>query len=173
MSTIENHPQFFTTTILEWRHILKADAIKEIIINSLKFLVDNKRVIVYSFVIMPNHVHIIWKIADNHTRSNVQRDFLKYTSQQIKFYLKKNNPEALREFRVESADREYQIWERNPLSWDIYNMKTFMQKLLYIHANPVHEKWSLCQAPEEYFYSSARFYSMNQDDWGFLTHYKD
>jgi hypothetical protein len=31
-----------------------------------------------------------------------------------------------------------------------------MQKLDYIHNNPLQPKWQLAKAPEEYFYSSAK-----------------
>jgi hypothetical protein len=36
---------------------------------------------------------------------HVQRDFLKYTAQQIKFDLLKNNPEALTYFEADAKDR--------------------------------------------------------------------
>ncbi len=52
------HIAFFTATILEWKHLLKPDKYKELIIQSLKFLVDNGRVQLYGFVIMPNHIHL-------------------------------------------------------------------------------------------------------------------
>lgn len=35
----EHHPEFFTPTILEWKHLLKEDKYKEIILDSLRFLV--------------------------------------------------------------------------------------------------------------------------------------
>ena len=56
------YPQFFTATILEWKHLLANDTYKDIIISSLKFLVNDGRVIIYGFVIMPNHIHLIWQI---------------------------------------------------------------------------------------------------------------
>jgi REP element-mobilizing transposase RayT len=40
----------------------EAGKYKQIILDSLKFLVEQKRVKVYGFVIMINHVHIIWHI---------------------------------------------------------------------------------------------------------------
>ena len=79
------HPQFFTATILNWMPLLKEDKYKDIIVSSLKFLVANKRVKVFSFVIMPNHLHFIWQIQPEHEREEVQRDFLKYTAQKIRF----------------------------------------------------------------------------------------
>jgi putative transposase len=41
------HPQFFTATVLEWKHLLKEDAFKDIIINSLKFLKNEKSIVIY------------------------------------------------------------------------------------------------------------------------------
>jgi putative transposase len=63
--------------------VLQDDRFKEIIISSLSFLSKANRVTVYAFVIMDNHFHLIWLIMNEHTREAVQRDFLRYTSQQI------------------------------------------------------------------------------------------
>lgn len=90
LSNTEYHPQFFTATILEWKPLLKEGRYKDIIIESLKFLYNNKRAVIYGFCIMPNHIHLIWHIAEGHKRENVQRDFLKYTAQMIKADVEKN-----------------------------------------------------------------------------------
>jgi REP element-mobilizing transposase RayT len=68
---------------LEWKHLLKQEKYKLIITDSLAFLAANKRIKVYGFVIMPNHLHLLWHINDDLKRADVQRDFLKYTAQQI------------------------------------------------------------------------------------------
>jgi putative transposase len=47
------------------------------------------------------------------------------------------------------------------------------QKLNYIHNNPLNARWNLAKRPEDYYWSSARFYEMGRDDFGFLTHYED
>ena len=52
-------PQFYTATILEWKPLLKQDKYKDVIIESLRFLVFEKRINLYAFVIMSNHVHLI------------------------------------------------------------------------------------------------------------------
>jgi putative transposase len=92
------HPQFFTATILDWKPLLKEDKYKDIIVNSLRFLVDKKRVKVFSFGIMPNH--LICQILSGHEREEVQRDFVKYTAQKIRFDLVENNPELLKELKL-------------------------------------------------------------------------
>ena len=53
-----NNPiRFFTATILKWQHLLKPGKYKQVIVDSMKFLVDDSRVWIYGFVVMPNHVH--------------------------------------------------------------------------------------------------------------------
>ncbi|MCW3107025.1 MAG: gliding motility-associated C-terminal protein [Segetibacter sp.] len=47
----------------------------------------------------------------------------------------------------------------------------FLQKLNYIHNNPTQPHWRLCQYPEEYKYSSAKFYEKGVDEFTFLSHY--
>lgn len=170
---ITEHPQFFTATTLNWKKLLAPDKYKDIIIQSLKFLVDNHRVFIYGFVIMPNHIHLIWQMKDDINPSHVQRDVLKYTAQQIKFDLQQNHPTVLAHFKVDVKDRTYQIWEHRPLSVPLWSQHVFEQKLDYIHHNPVHEKWKLADLPENYAYSSARFYLCNEDRFGFITHYKE
>ena len=138
--------------------------------NSLLFLKNDKRVIVYAFVIMANHIHLIWQPTGVHTPKQNQHNFLKFTAQMIKFHLLKNNLILLKDYRVNASDREYQFWERNPLSIELYSEKVFIQKLNYLHNNPV--KAGLCTYPEDYIYSSALFYETGKDAWGILTHYK-
>ena len=165
------HTQFFTATILEWKQLLKPDRFKDIIISSLLFLKNEESVVVYGFVIMPNHIHLIWQIQDGFIKEKVQLRFLRFTGQQLKFELAKTNPAKLEAFRVRAQDREYQIWERNSLSIDLWTQEVFIQKLNYIHNNPLQEKWKLAEYTEDYKYSSAKFHETGDDEFGLLTHY--
>ena len=173
MQLIDHHAHFFTATILNWKHLLKEDKYKDVIIESLRFLVKENRIKVYAFNIMPNHIHVIWHIQAGYKREDVQRDFLKFTAQQFKSVLVESNSALLKEFEVNAADRTYQFWKRNSLSIELFTESVFIQKLEYIHCNPIQPRWLLCKYPEEYKYSSARFYKTGVDDWGFLTHFRD
>ena len=104
----------------------------------------------------------------NHKREAVQRDFLKYTAQQIlKILLEEKSP-FLDKLLVRAKDRKYQIWERNSLSIPLWSGQVIHQKLEYIHYNPVSAE--LCNYPDEYKYSSARFYYRQDRQWKFLVH---
>jgi REP element-mobilizing transposase RayT len=170
--TFNQYPQFFTATILEWKHLLADDNLKDIIIDSIRFLVKDGKVTVYGFVIMPNHIHLIWQVHDKYERSKVQLSFLRYTAQKIKFRLIDTGDKELENFKVKASDREYQFWERNALSVDLWSRPVFMQKLYYIHNNPVQAQWKLCNFPEEYKYSSFRFYEWGDNKFEFLSHYE-
>lgn len=85
----EYGPQFFTATILERRPLLQDDKYKEEIIKSLQFLVKQKRIRIYAFVIMNNHIHLVWQPLPGNHCTQIQLSFSKYTAQQIKFDLQK------------------------------------------------------------------------------------
>ncbi|NVJ45491.1 MAG: transposase [Cytophagia bacterium] len=165
--------QFFTATIYKWIPVLFDNKLKDIITDSLAYLVKEKRCRVYGFVIMPNHLHLLWKINDNHRAQDVQRDFLKYTAQQIRFILNDSNSELLSKFEVNLKDRKYQFWQRNSLSTDLWSRKTVEQKLDYIHFNPVSGKWNLSEDFSKYYHSSASFYEDDTNRFPFLSHYME
>jgi putative transposase len=165
----EYWPQYFTSTIYEWKHLLNDDKNKDILIESLKFLADQKKIVLNAFVIMSNHFHSIWQPLFGFNPPGIQASFLKHTAQELKHSMELNNQELLDGFLVNKADRKYQIWKRRPLNVELRTPAVFNQKLDYIHYNPV--KAGLCANPEEYYYSSARFYHDGTDDFGILTHY--
>jgi REP element-mobilizing transposase RayT len=118
---------------------------------------------------MSNHIHLIWQPLSGFKPSDIQASFMKYTAQQLKRSLIKNNAEDLAVFKVNKYDREYQIWKREPLSIELISEDLFKQKLKYIHYNPV--KTGLCEVLENYYFSSAKFYRDGTNNFGMLKHY--
>ena len=74
----------------------------------------------------------------------------------------------MEKFHVVAKDRKDERWERNPLSIDLWTKEVFIQKMEYIHCNRVAA--GVCTYPEEYKYSSAKFYETGVDEFGFVTH---
>ena len=93
-------PQFFTATIYEWKHLLADDRHKDIIIESLQFLVNEEKIELNAFVIMSNHIHLIWQPLFDFTPSVIQASFMKYTAKQLKCSLMKNDEDTLADFKV-------------------------------------------------------------------------
>jgi REP element-mobilizing transposase RayT len=164
----DTYIEFLTITILEWKRLLQPTKYKELIIESLAYFVKEKRAKIFAFCIMDNHIHLIWQAEDGYTSRDNQHSFTKYTAQKIKYDLSKNHPKVLALFRADAKDRMYQFWERNALAVILYNEPILIQKLNYIHENPV--KAGLCNLPEEYFFSSASFYVDGDLKYSFLSH---
>ncbi len=52
---------FWTATIHQWHHLLANEHNKELITAYLKKLSNEELVTIYAFVIMPNHIHMVWQ----------------------------------------------------------------------------------------------------------------
>ena len=163
----EQWPQFYTATINDWKPLLEIDKYKTIITDSLCFLVKEKRIILYAFVIMNNHIHLIWQACPGNSLQKIQQSFMKYTAQQFKFDLLENDLLLLQKFKSNTHDRQYNFWKRRALGIEVFSPNVFQQKLNYIHNNPV--KAGLCKYAEHYHYSSARFYQEGKDEFNMLT----
>ncbi len=108
---LSTNPLFFTATLLEWKPLPKPDKFEDIITGSLDYLVTDKRVIVYAFAIMSNHIHLIRQVEDRYALNDVQHSFMKYTAQMMLKELRNHHPDVLALFTVKAADRKHQIWE--------------------------------------------------------------
>jgi REP element-mobilizing transposase RayT len=172
---IEKHPvQFFTAVCYDWLKLLDTSKAKEIIIEALRYRVSEGHVKVAAFVIMPNHIHLIWRVQNGYELEDVQRDFLKYTAKGLLTLVKNSKGErGLEELFVGLKDRKFQVWKRNSMSIDLIHEWFFKQKLEYLHANPSQPHWRLSEQPESYHFSSARFYETGLDEFGFLTHHTE
>jgi len=168
-----NYPYFYTDTICDFAHLLNDDNLKMIIINSLKFLVNQKLIEVYGYVIMPNHIHLIWNMLKLNGKEAPAASFTKFTAHEFRRYLLVNNPSLINQYRSQKNDRIFQFWKRDPLAIPLSKEDTLIQKLDYIHDNPTREKWNLCTRPEDYKWSSANFYETGIDEFGILTDFRD
>ena len=73
----------------------------------MRHLVTNKKVIIYGFVLMNNHIHLLWQMRAGIRRDAVQRDFLKHTAREIKNDMLDNHKDELQQYLVNAKDRKY------------------------------------------------------------------
>ncbi len=151
------HTEFLTVTIFNWEHLLPTDDFKNILLGSFHWLVKQKKCTINAFVLMPNHIHLLWKISDGFERKDVEGALFSFTAHEFKKCLKNNNPMQMEKHLVNKSDREYQFWERTPMVKECWTKKFFQQKLNYIHFNPCQPHWNVAASPEEYKWSSAMF----------------
>lgn len=164
---------FFTATIKDWKCLLLGQEMKFIVINSLAWLSEHRKANIHAFVIMPNHIHLLWSKVNCDERYLLEQNFLSHTAHAFKRSLAKSNKAYLAEFKVLQIDREYNFWQQKSKSIELMSRKIAEQKLDYIHFNPVSKGWNLADTYVDYTYSSAAFYELDDGKYEFLKHYAD
>ncbi len=134
--------------------------------DSLNYCIKEKGLILNSWVIMSNHVHLIGRVESDIGMSGFLRDFKKYTSKKIaKLILE--IPESRRDWLLDKfafeakrtgRAKQYKIWKDDNHAIDLTNNSIdICAKINYIHMNPVKARW--VDNPEDYLYSSAIDYA--------------
>jgi putative transposase len=159
---------FWTATINQWQRLLEKDEYKDVIIDSLQYLTDEGKVDVFAFIIMPNHIHLIWRVNEPNGKESPQGSFLKYTAHIFKKMLREEGVEKLNAYKTDAENKKYEFWQRDSLAIPLFTRNVAMQKLNYLHNNPLAEHWNLVKDPCDYKYSSARYYELNEKNFPFL-----
>jgi putative transposase len=159
---------FWTATINNWQLLLQTDSYKNVVIESLEYLSNSGKIDVFAFVIMPNHIHLIWRINECNGKETTQGSLLKFTAHEFKRMLVREGENRLKDYAVEAPNKKYEFWQRDSLAVHLYTRKVAYQKLDYVHYNPIQERWQLTKDPCDYTYSTARFYEMGIKDFKFV-----
>jgi putative transposase len=155
---LENYPHFLTCTVVNWLPIFSQPRLVQIILNSLDFLRSNQRLALHAYVIMENHLHLI---ASAENLSKEIAAFKSFTARSIIDSLKADRAEYLLtqlKFYKQShkTTQDYQLWQEGSHPQAIISEDMFVQKLEYIHNNPV--KRGYVDDPTHWRYSSCRNY---------------
>jgi putative transposase len=161
---------FWTATINGWKHLLADDTMKIEVVQSLQWLTARELVTLYAYVIMPNHIHLIWETNKPNGKEMPHQSFLKFTGHQFKKLLSDKYPAWLSEFKIEAVNKQYEFWQRDSLAFPLFSKSIINQKMDYVHLNPVSGKWQLAASSVDYRFSSAAFYNSGIDEFGILTH---
>ena len=154
---------FITCTVNKRVAIFTRKIYTDTIVESLNYCVDNKGLIIYRYVIISNHVHLIVQAKDENL-SDIIRDFKKFTSQTIIRTIEVSKNESRKDWMLwllketdEDKKISYRFWKPDNHPELCYGLPFMWQKLEYIHNNPVKAGW--VYKAEDYVYSSAADYT--------------
>ena len=164
--TIRNQERihFITATVVDWVDVFTRNSYRDVVIESLVFCIEKKGMLLYGYVIMSNHIHLIVQ-SKKGKLSDLIRDFKKFTATKILEKIQ-TEPESRREWMLEyfkeacvhlKRKQQYKVWQDGYHAEHIYSNKFIKQKLNYIHQNPVIDK--IVSSAEDYVFSSARNYA--------------
>jgi len=154
----KDNPFYYLTSVANNRlPVFRTDKLKELTANALNEAGKSAEILIFAYVIMPDHYHLI---TDGKRKPS---EVLRYTNgiaaRRVINYLKENNfTNSLEKLRQETKKREYKysLWEHHPNAFLLTNEATLMQKVNYIHQNPV--RAGLVDKAEDYLYSSVRIW---------------
>ncbi|MFQ5708219.1 MAG: transposase [bacterium] len=152
-------PYFLTCTVLNWLPLFSNPSVVRIVLDSLTFLQNTGRLILYAYVSMENHLHLV---AASANLAKEIGDFKSYTARMIIDFYKASNAEPiLRQLKLfkrrHKRDRPYQFWQEGSHPEQIQSAEMMVQKIMYLHNNPV--KRGYVDDPVHWRYSSARNYA--------------
>ncbi|MBU4217201.1 transposase [Candidatus Parcubacteria bacterium] len=161
----EDDTHFITITTIEWIDIFTKTEYFDVIIDSLKYCQKNKGLLLFEYVIMTNHIHMICRAMDGVKLSQIVSDFKKHTTREILKLLKTDNRKYIKNLLDNSFRKkegyENQIWQRENYPEVMTTEIFYNQKLNYIHNNPV--KRGFVSMSEDWLYSSARNRVLNDN----------
>jgi REP element-mobilizing transposase RayT len=150
---------FITATIVNWKHLFITSEYANIPLSSLIWMQQQKRILIFAYVLMPSHLHAIVKPEDGAIGEIIQQ-FGSFTSHEIlKKLREQNRKELLDLFSQKKRDprHEHSIWQ-DIQAKNIFSIKFLQQKMEYIHQNPISKDWMLAKDRADYVYSSAGYY---------------
>ena len=154
----ENLPHYLTITVIEWIDIFTKPEYFKIITESIQFCRQNKGLLLYEYVIMTNHLHLIARAKEGNKLSQIISDFKKHTTREIFKLLKQDNRRYIFTLIKNSYSKkkgyDNQIWQRENFPKVINSEKFAKQKIEYMFYNPVRKEY--VANPEDWLYSSAK-----------------
>lgn len=154
---------FMTFTVVGWIDLFSRKVYRDIFLKNMQYCREKKDLSVGAFVIMTNHVHLIWQSKCGKL-SDTLRDFKSYCTKEFVEAIEREN-ESREEwlghmFRFyanrTNQNKDYKIWINGSHPEEIMSRDFLMTKLNYIHENPVRAGW--VEKAEHYLYSSAANY---------------
>ncbi len=157
---------FVTFSVVGWIDVFTRRVYKDLLLDCLGYCISQKGLVLYGYVIMSNHVHLIISRNGTATLPEIMRDLKKYSSYRIIQEIKDNIQESRRKWllhlfakvgEANSNNTNYQFWQQDNHPILLHpNTDDLERKLNYIHQNPVRAGW--VSEASAYVYSSASNY---------------
>ena len=151
-------PALYLTAVAKDRlPVFRTDAIKLVTCSALNEARKSGGFSIYAYVLMPDHIHAL---TDSALKPSKILQFINgIISRRVIDHPKEHGHNAsLRKLQRESGARghKYSLWEHHSNALPIFSEDMLMQKVNYIHQNPVRAE--LVERAEDYRWSSARIW---------------
>lgn len=177
----KNKIYFCTFTCYNWISLFQLTSLYDHIYKWFNYINEKYQNKIIGFVIMPNHIHLLIYVSENSITINKLigngKRFMAYEI--VKRLTTQKNYDVLNRLKKNINIRDSKNGKLHHVftpSFDCklcFNDKMIIEKLNYIHNNPISKKWSLTENAIDYKHSSARFYEIESREEYPITHYRD
>ena len=133
---------FVTFCCYRRRTLFLSDSSKQIFEDALERIRRSFSLRVYGYVVMPEHVHLLLGEPQRETLADAIKSLKQGVSRRL----------------IGEAEH---FWQKRYFDFNIRNEQQFVEKLKYIHRNPVNKE--LCARPEDWEWSSFVHYATGHD----------
>ena len=159
---------FITFTCVEWIPLIEMTNTYNMVYKWFGILKNEYNVDVVAYVIMPNHLHVILHFHnENFDLNKIIANGKRFIAYDIVNRLEAaGNATMLNRLKSLVTEREKKKGQLHKIFKDSFDAKAIftppflLQKINYIHNNPVTGKWMLAKDFVEYEHSSASFYDI-------------
>ncbi len=138
-----NHDLHFITSSCYGRSpLLGSPAARDEFLSILERVRRRLRFVMIGYVVMPEHFHLLMSEPENGTPSEAMKRLKHQTS-----------------FRLNHEGDH--LWQHRFYDFNVWTAKKRIEKLKYMHRNPV--KRGLVENPEDWIWSSYRFYLLDEE----------
>jgi len=149
------YSHFITFSVYKRRRLLDHDSPKRIVLGVLNFVLQKHSAQCAGFVLMPDHVHALIWFSETNQLSRFMHEWKRQSSLKIRQWYRRQAVNYSANF--EEGDK---FWQPKYYAFSIYERHKLIEKLQYIHLNPV--RAGLVDAAVDWPWSSARFYERQQ-----------
>lgn len=148
--------------------VFKTDTIKLITCQAIDEARQSGGFLIFAYVIMSDHLHLLADCPN--TSADLLRRIKGLTARRVIDYLREHNHQSsLAKLRHAEWKRKhnYSLWQQEKNVLSIFSESMFMQKVNYVHLNPVRAE--LVDRAIDYRWSSARIWQRIPDNEEPLT----
>jgi REP element-mobilizing transposase RayT len=128
---------YFITTNVERKQALIAPSGREVVIATLRWSRDNRRIWSLGYVVLDNHLHTMFILREGYALSTVMMSLKRHTAREINKLL----------------GRAGEFWQAGYHDHAIRDETDFWNHYHYMHNNPVRCGWA--EKAEDYLWSTA------------------
>ncbi len=155
-----NHARYITCSCFRRRPFLSRDRSRQWLIEAIERARQLHQFDLWAWVIMPEHIHLLlFPKPGGPALGPILQSIKQPIAKRALKWVRTNSPRALGPFEDRRPDGSvvHRFWQRGGgYDRNLWSPNEIWEKIDYIHENPVRR--GLCDRPEEWPWSSARYF---------------